>query len=135
MLLLPQQVCSQGAGLTMQEAEPAGWVQMWESWTTPSPHLHLQTVPFTRLSPTWCSRFGSMAPGQETQETQKTSSTDPGLAGPWRLPLAPAAPHPVVRQDQLSFSSSSSSGTQTGEMLDPGHRQSSRQLRNPSGSF
>lgn len=76
----------------------------------------------------------------DARDTQKSwgwtrAWLDPGLAGPWRLPLALAAPHPVVRQDQLSFSSSSSSGTQTGEMLDAGDRQTTRQHRNLSGWF
>lgn len=70
----------------------------------------------------------------DARDTQKSSGwtqawLDPGLAGPWRLPLVLAAPHPVVRQDQLSFSSSSSSGMQTGEMLDAGDRQTT------SGTF
>lgn len=78
MLLLSRQVCSQGAGLTMQEAEPAGWVQMWESWTKSPPHLCLQLVSFTKLSPTWCSRFGLMVPGQETQETHRSPPAGPG---------------------------------------------------------
>lgn len=86
------------AALTMQEAEPAGWVQRWESWISPPPHLCLQLVPFTKLSPTWCNRFGSTVPGRETQETQSEkqllrppsrssgsaqsrTSTDPVLAG------------------------------------------------------
>lgn len=38
----------------------------------------------------------------------------------WRLPFVFADPHPVVTHDQLSLSSSSSSGTQTGEMLEAG---------------
>ncbi len=37
-----------------------------------------------------------------------------------RPPVASVAPQPVVTQDQLSSSSSSSSGTQTGDTLEPG---------------
>lgn len=123
------------AALTMQEAEPAGWEQMWESWMSLPLHLCLQLLLFTSVSPTWCSRFGLMLAGQETWETRETQETWEMQRDPWRLPLALASPHPVVTQDQLSFSSSSSSGTQTGEMLDSGDSQAACQRRKLSVRF
>lgn len=47
----------------MQEAEPAGCMQMWESLTSP-PHLSQQVVRSTRVSPAWCSTSGSTFPAK-----------------------------------------------------------------------
>lgn len=57
------------AGVTMQEAEPAGWQQMWESWMRPPPHICPQLLSFTKLKPTWCNRFGSTVPGQDRRQS------------------------------------------------------------------
>lgn len=172
----------------MQEEDPAGWEQTWESWISPSPHFCPQLVSFTRLKPTWCNRFGSMDSGQDRTQSVTTisilwqllsslicsllaaSQASTGLchqrtnkalnqliwfqtAGTcmeptlmasvgrdrdlipfrcsgWRLPFVLADPHPVVTQDQLSLSSSSSSGTQTGEMLEAGGNQTTSHCRN-----
>lgn len=154
--------------VTMQEEDPAGWQQMWESWISPPPHFCPQLVSFTKLNPTWCSRFGSMVSRQDRTQSVPTfhycfhicsvlpnphkrrhkhqlgcaikeptnqpmnqldwlqSEQEPA----WRLPLVFADPHPVVTQDQLSLSSSSSSGTQTGEMLEAGGNQITSHCRN-----
>lgn len=44
--------------VTIQDVEPAGCEQMWESVTNP-PHFCLQEVALTSVSPAWCSRSGS----------------------------------------------------------------------------
>lgn len=44
--------------VTIQDVEPAGCEQMWESVTKP-PHFCLQEVALTSVSPAWCSRSGS----------------------------------------------------------------------------
>lgn len=111
------------------------------------PHICLQLVSFTKVSPTWCKRCASTVPGQHRQSDSgchgapkcpQTSRITPrsfhaARLGPCSsrfvrregltLPFVLAAPHPVVTQDQLSLSSSSSSGTQTGEMLEAGDNQ------------
>lgn len=51
--------------VTMQEEDPAGWEQMWESWMSRPPHFCPQLVSFTKLNPTWCNRFGSMVSRQD----------------------------------------------------------------------
>lgn len=58
--------------VTMQEEDPAGWEQMWESWISPPPHICPQLVSFTKLNPTWCNRFGSMVSRQDRTQSVPT---------------------------------------------------------------
>lgn len=127
--------------VTIQDVEPAGCEQMWESVTKP-PHFCLQEVALTSVSPAWCSRSGSTPStklrrvsvkyDQDTQVwspvtwlsliTHQTTgcSCSVHYAGGMRmLPFALVAPQPAVIQDQVSSRSSSSSGTQTGDTSEP----------------
>lgn len=60
--------------VTMQEEDPAGWEQMWESWMSPPPHFCPQLVSFTKLNPTWCNRFGLMVSRQDRTQSVTTIS-------------------------------------------------------------